>query len=151
MLSTDHVGYLLNLGQIAVGGCEYREPDDPGNLQLDWLEVQLRTFRQRGMQVPCTTTLSGICSEPYFNQKVWLTGHVPPSPGNYFPECVSILGNVANKVPFNLSICDKVCPLCGAVPSVPGHDSGTPVRGELRRLVKGRSLMIPAFCLIAHE
>jgi len=52
----------------AVGGCEYREPDDPGNLQLDWLEVQLRTFRQRGMQV-------------------WLTGHVPPSPGNYFPEC----------------------------------------------------------------
>jgi endopolyphosphatase len=52
----------------AVGGCEYREPDDPGNLEFDWLEVQLKVFRQRGMQV-------------------WITGHVPPSPGNYFPEC----------------------------------------------------------------
>ncbi|KAI0307327.1 endopolyphosphatase [Multifurca ochricompacta] len=52
----------------AVGGCEFREPEDPGNLQFDWLEVQLKTFRQRGMQV-------------------WITGHVPPSPGNYFPEC----------------------------------------------------------------
>ncbi|KAI0254387.1 Metallo-dependent phosphatase-like protein [Lactifluus subvellereus] len=52
----------------AVGGCEFREPDDPGNLQFDWLEVQLKMFRQRGM-------------------RVWLTGHVPPSPGNYFPEC----------------------------------------------------------------
>jgi len=52
----------------AVGGCEYREPDDAGNLQFDWLEVQLKIFRQREMQV-------------------WITGHVPPSPGNYFPEC----------------------------------------------------------------
>ncbi|KAI0269150.1 endopolyphosphatase [Gloeopeniophorella convolvens] len=52
----------------AVGGCEWIEPDDPGNLQFDWLEVQLRTYRQRGMQV-------------------WMSGHVPPSPGNYFPEC----------------------------------------------------------------
>lgn len=52
----------------AVGGCEYQEPDDPGNLEFDWLEVQLKSFRQRGMQV-------------------WMTGHVPPSPGNYFPEC----------------------------------------------------------------
>jgi len=60
-------GYY-NLWQIAVGGCEYREPEDPGNLQFDWLEVQLEIFRQRGMQV-------------------WVSGHVPPSPGNYFPEC----------------------------------------------------------------
>ncbi|KAA1466378.1 hypothetical protein DENSPDRAFT_831193 [Dentipellis sp. KUC8613] len=52
----------------AVGGCEFNDPDDPGNLQFDWLEVQLETFRKRGMQV-------------------WLSGHVPPSPGNYFPEC----------------------------------------------------------------
>jgi len=51
-----------------VGGCEYLEPNDPGNLQFDWLEVQLKMFRKRGMQV-------------------WLSGHVPPSPGNYFPEC----------------------------------------------------------------
>ncbi len=37
--------------QIAVGGCEYREPDDPGNLQFDWLEVQLKMYRKRGVQV----------------------------------------------------------------------------------------------------
>ncbi|KAI9512181.1 Metallo-dependent phosphatase-like protein [Russula earlei] len=52
----------------AAGGCEYGEPDDPGNLQFDWLDVQLKIFRRRGMQV-------------------WLSGHVPPSPRNYFPEC----------------------------------------------------------------
>jgi len=52
----------------AVGGCSFNEPDDPGNLELDWLEVQLKIFRDRGMQV-------------------WLTGHVPPSSSNYFPEC----------------------------------------------------------------
>jgi len=52
----------------AVGGCEYSEPNDPGNLQFDWLEVQLNIYRKRGIQV-------------------WLSGHVPPSPGNYFPEC----------------------------------------------------------------
>ncbi|TFY83609.1 hypothetical protein EWM64_g409 [Hericium alpestre] len=52
----------------AMGGCEYHDRDDAGNLQFDWLGVQLETFRRRGMQV-------------------WLTGHVPPSPGNYFPEC----------------------------------------------------------------
>ncbi|KAL0950019.1 hypothetical protein HGRIS_010027 [Hohenbuehelia grisea] len=52
----------------AVGGCQYLDRDDPGNLQFDWLEVQLTMFRERNMQV-------------------WLSGHVPPSPGNYFPEC----------------------------------------------------------------
>lgn len=36
---------------IAVGGCEPTDPEDPGNLQLDWLEVQLSMFRSRGMQV----------------------------------------------------------------------------------------------------
>lgn len=35
----------------AVGGCEPKSPQDPGNLQLDWLEVQLKTFRSRNMQV----------------------------------------------------------------------------------------------------
>ncbi|KAI0796639.1 Metallo-dependent phosphatase-like protein [Abortiporus biennis] len=52
----------------AVGGCEARDPQDPGNLQFDWLEVQLETFRNRGMQV-------------------WISGHVPPSAHNYYPEC----------------------------------------------------------------
>ncbi|KAJ7890789.1 Metallo-dependent phosphatase-like protein [Mycena leptocephala] len=48
----------------AVGGCEFKDRDDAGNLQFDWLEVQLKGFRARGCK--------------------W---HVPPSPGNYFPEC----------------------------------------------------------------
>ncbi|CAL1700593.1 unnamed protein product [Somion occarium] len=52
----------------AVGGCEVNDPQDPGNLQFDWLEVQLQTFRSRGMQV-------------------WIAGHVPPSARNYYPEC----------------------------------------------------------------
>ncbi|KAJ7095396.1 endopolyphosphatase [Mycena belliarum] len=52
----------------AVGGCEFKDRDDAGNLEFDWLEVQLKGFRDRGMQV-------------------WISGHVPPSPGNYFPEC----------------------------------------------------------------
>ncbi|KAJ7771376.1 endopolyphosphatase [Mycena maculata] len=52
----------------AVGGCQFKDRDDAGNLQFDWFEVQLKGFRARGMQV-------------------WITGHVPPSPGNYFPEC----------------------------------------------------------------
>ncbi|TCD66989.1 Endopolyphosphatase [Steccherinum ochraceum] len=52
----------------AVGGCEARDSEDPGNLQLDWLEVQLTMFRSKGMQV-------------------WISGHVPPSASNYFPDC----------------------------------------------------------------
>jgi hypothetical protein len=54
----------------AVGGCELHVENDPGNLQFDWLDVQLRRFRDKGMQVI-------------------LLGHVPPTPGNYFPDCVS--------------------------------------------------------------
>lgn len=34
-----------------MGGCEYGEDDDPGNLQFDWFEVQLDRYRERGMQV----------------------------------------------------------------------------------------------------
>ncbi|KAM5532304.1 hypothetical protein V8D89_014062 [Ganoderma adspersum] len=52
----------------AVGGCGHSDPQDPGNLQFDWLDVQLELFRSRKMQV-------------------WLSGHVPPSSRNYFPEC----------------------------------------------------------------
>lgn len=36
---------------VAVGGCGYKDPEDPGNLQFDWLEVQLKIYRGRGMQV----------------------------------------------------------------------------------------------------
>jgi hypothetical protein len=36
---------------IAVGGCQYGDGDDPGNLQFDWLEVQLKQFRDRNILV----------------------------------------------------------------------------------------------------
>ncbi|OCH94072.1 endopolyphosphatase [Obba rivulosa] len=59
--------YFYNSNK-AVGGCEYANSEDPGNLQFDWLEVQLEHFRQRGMQII-------------------MSGHVPPSSYNFFPEC----------------------------------------------------------------
>lgn len=55
----------------AVDGCTKRgkgKDVDPGTAQLDWLEVQLKLFRERGMQVH-------------------LMGHVPPTAGNYFERC----------------------------------------------------------------
>ncbi|KAF8529018.1 hypothetical protein BU17DRAFT_73241 [Hysterangium stoloniferum] len=52
----------------AVEGCTWKDTSDPGNLEFDWMEVQLGLFRDRGM-------------------KVWLIGHVPPTWDNYFPEC----------------------------------------------------------------
>lgn len=45
-LSTDRF-----LDYLAVGGCLYTDPSDPGNLQFDWLEVQLKVFRDRNMKV----------------------------------------------------------------------------------------------------
>jgi endopolyphosphatase len=41
----------LTCRPIAVGGCQYTDPEDPGNLEFDWLEVQLNSFRNRNMQV----------------------------------------------------------------------------------------------------
>lgn len=38
---------------------------------MDWLEVQLVEFRERGMQV-------------------WLTGHVPPHMGHYYDNCCEL-------------------------------------------------------------
>lgn len=38
---------------------------------MDWLEVQLSEFRERGMQV-------------------WLSGHVPPHLGVYFDNCCEL-------------------------------------------------------------
>jgi hypothetical protein len=35
---------------IAVDGCKDGS-DEPGALEFDWLEVQLDSFRERGMQV----------------------------------------------------------------------------------------------------
>ncbi|PWN53602.1 hypothetical protein IE53DRAFT_366209 [Violaceomyces palustris] len=66
----------------AVDGCakrKRRDDDDqvdPGTLQLEWLEIQLDMFRQRGLQVH-------------------LIGHVPPTPGNYFERCYEVYTDIA--------------------------------------------------------
>jgi len=51
LLSKQDVLFQLEDQYIAVEGCEYNDPDDPGNLEFDWLEVQLEYFRDRHMQV----------------------------------------------------------------------------------------------------
>ncbi|WVR08267.1 hypothetical protein IAU60_005314 [Kwoniella sp. DSM 27419] len=58
-----------------VDGCGDRS-NDPGALQMDWLDVQLSAFRERGMQV-------------------WLTGHVPPHMGYYYDNCYLRYGDLA--------------------------------------------------------
>lgn len=51
-LGTDEMTPFLDASHLlAVGGCEYTQPNDPGNLQLDWLDVQLGIFRDRGVSV----------------------------------------------------------------------------------------------------
>ncbi|OXG95688.1 endopolyphosphatase [Cryptococcus neoformans A2-102-5] len=58
-----------------VDGCRGHS-NDPGALEMDWLEVQLDNFRQRGMQV-------------------WLTGHVPPHMSHYYDNCYLRYGDLA--------------------------------------------------------
>jgi endopolyphosphatase len=47
---------------------------------MDWLEVQLSGFHERGMQV-------------------WLTGHVPPHEGTYYDNCCERYFYVISRVP----------------------------------------------------
>ena len=59
-------------------------------------------------------------------------GHVPPSPGNYFPDCVSTVytaavGSSSDDVP-------SVCTICWDVLAVPGYHSGPSVRSESRTI-----------------
>ncbi|KAG9050539.1 Endopolyphosphatase [Tulasnella sp. UAMH 9824] len=61
----------------AVDGCPTKKKtEDPGRLQLNWLEVQLKKYRKRKMQV-------------------YIIGHVPPTMGNYYPECYLGYGQLA--------------------------------------------------------
>jgi len=41
-----------------VNGCPYHDRKDAGNLELDWLEVQLKMYRDRSMQVCLCVCLS---------------------------------------------------------------------------------------------
>jgi endopolyphosphatase len=56
----------------AVEGCSASEP---GSLQLDWLEIQLRIFRQQGI-------------------KVWIVGHVPPTDRQWYDDCFDRYANL---------------------------------------------------------
>jgi len=57
-----------------VSGCPYKNRNDPGNLQFDWLEVQLDTYRKEGLQVRMMT-FSVINNDPdEFDIKVWIIG-----------------------------------------------------------------------------
>lgn len=60
---------------LAVRGCEYKDPDDAGNLEFDWLDVQLSTFRSRNMKVG--NILRGIGWSTDFQSRcaqVWISG-----------------------------------------------------------------------------
>lgn len=73
-------------------------------------------------------------------------GHVPPSLENYFPDCVSwkIL----------LQRCGHwlvaVCPICRAIPTIPGYYSGTPIRRRCSNQV-WMSCWTKLCCSIAYE
>lgn len=72
---------------VAVDGCKDGS-DEPGALEFDWLEVQLESFRERGMQVRSLRVSYTVVSN-LMHRQVWLTGHVPPHLGLYFDNCVS--------------------------------------------------------------
>ncbi|CAO1631060.1 unnamed protein product [Sympodiomycopsis kandeliae] len=53
----------------------YLKTNDPGTIQLEWLETQLDQYRKRGVHVH-------------------LIGHVPPTAGNYFDECYDVYTDI---------------------------------------------------------
>jgi endopolyphosphatase len=66
--------YLISLNSLyffeknaAVDACGNEE--DPGSEELLWLELQFELIREQG-------------------GKVWVTGHVPPEKGNWYPDCL---------------------------------------------------------------
>lgn len=56
-----------------MNGCPYRDRKDAGNLELDWLEVQLKMYRDRNMQVCVLKNWIGLSM---WNQvwQVYITG-----------------------------------------------------------------------------
>ncbi|KAG0236318.1 Endopolyphosphatase [Actinomortierella wolfii] len=67
--------YFFNQN-TAVNGCD--DEEEPGSMQLDWLEVELRSLRSRKMSV-------------------YLTGHVPPARKSYSPTCYRRYSEIALK------------------------------------------------------
>lgn len=58
---------MLIFKQSVVSGCSFKEPDDPGNLEIDWMEVQLEMYRNRGMQVR-SVQIEIVCTERYVHR-----------------------------------------------------------------------------------
>ncbi|GMK57666.1 hypothetical protein CspeluHIS016_0405000 [Cutaneotrichosporon spelunceum] len=63
------------VSNTAVDGCRARS-GEPGDLEMEWLEVQLQSYRDRGMQVH-------------------LIGHVAPHQGLYYDDCYLRYGDLA--------------------------------------------------------
>lgn len=57
----------------AMDGCSSRE--EPGTLQLDWLEIQLKLFRQQNIQA-------------------WIIGHIPPTDRQWYDGCFDRYSNL---------------------------------------------------------
>lgn len=74
--------------------------------------------------------LSLLTWQELTDAQVWISGHVPPSPGNYFPGCVSRAYIYLN---WEISATDndnEVRSICGLGLEVPRHNSGAPLRRE---------------------
>lgn len=60
-----------------VSGCLFKERNDPGNLQLDWLEVQLDMYRKGGLQVRMLcVSLINDADHCRTDIKVWIIGEL---------------------------------------------------------------------------
>lgn len=73
-LARDFVHDLSYDEITAVRGCEFKDPEDAGNLQLDWLEVQLESFRQREMQVRAVVYVPYSIGPYADRSQVWISG-----------------------------------------------------------------------------
>lgn len=126
-IDADRSGFL-----IAVGGCEYPDKEDPGNLQFDWLEVQLDGFRERNMQV--RDAPRGYDRRALTDGGGGLTGlrHRPRSPVSrqLLPgmrtSCVVRVSDMAADGGSG----DAVRPLRGARAALSGHHPRPPLRGR---------------------
>jgi hypothetical protein len=71
--SDDITHFFVFMCFAVVSGCPYKDRNDPGNLQFDWLEVQLDMYRKEGLQVRMLT-FSVINNDPDVDIEVWIIG-----------------------------------------------------------------------------
>ena len=111
----------------AVGGCVPHVEDDAGNLEFDWLEVQLDRFRDRGMQV-CNKEAPRLHVRLY--DVALNTVCDPPSTGHTLRTHSTRTRALLPRL---------LLPVRSDRPPIPGHDCGPPIRAhEHRPLLLGR-------------